>query len=306
MPAKLQKRKTTKTEAAEAAAPVETKPTRTLSTRAIDPTKVAAQAQAAMTGGGGGGTSFLKLDASSTTLRIYPGDPLFMSYRQNTTRIAGRMNTTVAFDTVFENPEVHQRALEEGKITADDFAKYQKFGDPFISTMIAVKQAGLKLPKGKAFWPQTKVLWNAINRADGQLYLWDSSKTAFEAIMTHFGKLDDNGVFAPGQYPELFNEADGFDIIITGNGKEGLERRYTAFTPAREQSPLGEFDGEPNDLIGQVVRRVSTWDDRARQMFASYGSIAASVNIHPSTWDLDAVSNAGVDPEGDIDKDPEA
>jgi hypothetical protein len=273
-------------------------PKRTLSTRAIDPAKVAAQAKAAL-GGGGGGTNFLKLDKDKTTIRILPGDPLFLSFRQNMTRVAGRFNTTLDFEGVFGSPELHQRALAEGKITADDFAKFQQFGDPFTSTMLALKNAGVKLAKGQAFWPQTRAVFSVINRADGKVYLWEASKTAFENIMTHFGKLNDEGVFEPGEYPELFNVEDGFDLVITGNGQDGKARRYTAYTPARQQSGLGEYEGEPYDLLAQVTRRVSTWDDRARQMFASHGALAAVVGITPETWGISAVISS------DDDQDPE-
>jgi hypothetical protein len=295
---KLARRKAKPADKAEAA------PGRTLTTRAIDPSAVAAAAKAAL-GGSGGGTNFMKLDANSTTIRIYPGDPLFLDFRQNMTRVAGRFNTTIDMATVFENPAIHQAALAQGKVDADDFAKYQQFGDPFTSTMVALKNAGVKLAQGKAFWPQTRAVFNVINRADGKLYLWEASKTAFENIMTHFGKLNDEGEFVPGQYPELFNEEDGFDIVITGNGLDGKQRRYTAYTPARSQSELGEFDGEPYDLLNQVVRRVTSWDDRARQLFASYAPQAVLAGITPDTWGINAVSGAGEDPDGDIDKDPE-
>jgi hypothetical protein len=279
-------------------------PKRTLSTRAIDPAAVVAAARAAL-GGGGGGTNFLKLDKDKSTIRILPGDPLFVSFRQNMTKIAGRFNTTIDMATVFEDPALHAAALAQGKVTADDFAKYQQFGDPFVSTMVALKNAGVKLAQGKSFWPQTRAVFNVVNRADGKVYLWEASKTAFSSIMDHLGKMTDDGEFKPGEYPELFNADDGFDIVIMGNGEDGIARRYTAYTPARKQSEVGDFEGEPYELLSQVVRRVSTWDDRARQMFASYAAAAQLAGITPDTWGLNAVSGAGEDPEGDIDKDPE-
>jgi len=278
---------------------------RVLSTRTIDPATVAAAAKHALSGGGGGSTNFLKLSKDKTTIRILPGDPLFIDFRQNMTRIAGRFTTTIDFGTIFNNGELHNRALAEGKLTADDFAKFQQFGDPFVSTMVALKNAGVQLAKGKAFWPQTRAVFNVISRADGQVALWESSKTAFENIMTLFGKLDDEGIFVPGEYPEIFNADDGFDLIITGNGQDGKARRYNSYLPARNASDVGEFEGEPYDLLGQVVRRIGSWDERARQMFASYGTEAALVNITPETWGLGNAIVAAQDPEGDIDKDPE-
>jgi hypothetical protein len=300
---KLHRRKSTSkdgetTAAAEA-------PKRTLSSRTIDPAAVAAAAKAAL-GGGGGGTNFMKLDKDKTVIRIIPGDPLFVDFRQNMTRVAGRFNTTIDMATVFETPAIHNLALAQGKVNADDFAKYQQFGDPFVSTMVALKNAGVSLPQGKAFWPQTRAVFNVINRADNKVYLWEASKTAFEEIMGHFGKLNDEGEFEPGEYPEMFNAEDGFDIVIIGNGEDGKARRYKSYTPARKSSELGEFDGEPYDLLNQVVRRVSSWDDRARQLFASYAPQAALAGITPETWGLNAVTGAGEDPDGDIDKDPEA
>lgn len=295
---KRQSKASDQAEATEASAP------RTLTTRAIDPRAVAAAAKAAL-GGSGGGTNYLKLDAHESVIRVYPGDPLFLNYRQNMTKVAGRYTTTVDMQTVFENPAIHQAALAQGKVTADDYAKYQQYGDPFVSTMVALKNAGVKLGQGKAFWPQTKAVFNVINRADGKLYFWEASKTAFEAIMALFGKIGDDGEFVPGKYPELFNEADGFDIVITGNGADGKARRYTGYNPDREQTPLGDFEGEPYDLLAQVVRKVVGWDERARHMFASHGATASLAGINPSLWGLDAVSGAGEDPDGDIDKDPE-
>lgn len=282
-----------------------TAPSRTLSTRSIDPAKVAAAAKAAM-GGMGGGTNYMKLNKDMTTLRIVPSDPeLFVDFRQNMTRVAGRFNTTIDMATVFEKPAIHTAALAQGKVDADDFAKYQQFGDPFTSTMVALKNAGVKLAQGKAFWPQSKAVFNVVNRSDSKIYLWECSKTAFEAIMGHFGKLNDGGEFVPGEYPEMFNVEDGFDLIILGNGEDGKARRYTGYTPARKQTPVGDFEGEPYDLLAQVVRRVTSWDDRARQLFASYAPQAQLAGITPETWGLNAVSGAGEDPEGDIDKDPE-
>jgi hypothetical protein len=281
---------------------VEEPKTRTLSTRPIDPTAVAAAAKAALGGSGGGGTNFLKMDKDKTTIRILPGDPLFLSFRQNMTRIAGRFNTTLDLGDVFNNGPLHERALAEGKLTADDFAKFQQFGDPFVSTMVALKNAGVKLPKGKAFWPATRAVFNVINRATDEVALWEASKTAFENIMALFGDLNNDGEFEPGEYPELFNAEDGFDIVVTGNGKDGKARRYTSYLPARKASPVGDFTGEPYDLLAQVTRRVADWDTRARQMFASYGSVAATVGITPDSWGLNAV--VGQDDDQDPEHDP--
>lgn len=299
MTTKLQRRKATPKD--EAAPEKEQAPKRTLSTRAIDPTAVAAAAKAAL-GGGGGNTKYMKLGKDKTTIRILPGDPLFLSFRQNMTKVAGRFNTTIDFESIFNSPELHQRALAEGKITADDFAKFQQFGDPFTSTMLALKNAGMKLAKGQSFWPQTRAVFNVLNRADGGVYLWEASKTAFEAIMARFGKLDEEGAFVPGEYPELFNLKDGFDLVITGNGQDGKARRYTSYDPARNASPVGGVDDEPYDLMAQVVRRVSNWDDRARQMFATYGALASVVGITPATWSISAV--IGSDDDQDPEEDP--
>lgn len=306
---KLKKRKTTKAEEADATAPVETQERVTLSTRTVDPAAVAAASARALGGGTGIKTNFAKFDKDQTIIRILPGDPLFVAYRQNMTRLAGRFNTSVDLEDVYKNEALHQAALAAGKITSEDFEKFQLFGDPFTSVMVALKNGGVKLPKGQAFWPQTKAVFNIINRADGKLYFWEASKTAFESIMTLFGKLDEEtDEFVPGQYPELFNADDGFDLVVTGNGKDGKARRYLSYLPTRKSTPVGELaEGDaPYDLLDKVVWRVQSWDDRARQMFASYGSVAKVVGITPETWGISAVVGAGVDPEGDIDKDPES
>jgi FtsZ-interacting cell division protein YlmF len=277
----------------------------TLSTRAIDPAKVVAAAQRAL-GGGGGGTNFLKLNADETDIRIYPGEPVFLDFRQNTTRVGGRYNTTMSLDSLFNNPELHNAALEAGKVDAEDFAKFQQFGDPFVSVMMAVKNAGIKLAQGKAFWPATKALMNVIKREDDTIYLWECSKTALESISKLIGTVDDEGVFKPGKYPELLDAEEGFDITVEGNGKDGKARRYTGYIPAREASVVGDFSGEPYDLLAQALRRVATFDDRARQLFGSHGDIAQMVGITPDTWGLATavIGNEVDDSEETPDEDP--
>jgi hypothetical protein len=286
---KLKRRTKKQTEEADEVQPEA--PKRTLSTRSVDPATVAAAAAAAMGGKRKGDTNYLKLNAKDTQIRILPGDPLFVVVRQNMTKTAGRFNTSLDFGSIFDNVELHNAALAQQRITADDFEKFQQFGDPFTGTMMAIRDAEIKLPKGKAFWPGSKVLFNVINREDNKVYLWEASKTAFEAIMTLVGSVDkETGEFSAGQYPELFDADTGFDIIVTGNGLEGMARRYKAFTPVRESSEVGEFEGEPYSLIEKAALKVQDWDSRARQMFASYGHFAALVGITPEGWGLTAVA----------------
>lgn len=271
---------------------------RTLVSVKIDPALVAQQMANAKTysGGGGSGVPYLKLTSGKNLIRILPGavegESFVFPVRQNTERSAGRFFTSLELSFVFGNGALHDRALKAGKLTRLDFERFQQYGDPYIETMKKLKDAEIKLPSGKAFWPQTKYYMNVVNREDNQVYLWEASNKAFQKIKSLIGEINEDGEYVPGEYSDLLDPEEGFDLLIEGNGQDGNARRYTDPQPVRSASPIGEVTGDRVDFIDVALGKVVSWETRARTMLTHYGEFAQKVGVTAQSLGLSSIAKS--------------
>lgn len=277
--------------------------TRTLTSARIDPARVAAMANQAKAYSGGGGprVPYLKLTGGKNYIRILPPETEEESWvfavRQNTERQAGRFFTMMELGFVFGNEELHERALKAGKITKLDFERFQQYGDPYVETMKKLKDAEIKLPSGRSFWPTSRYYMNVVNREDGQVYLWEASNKAFQAIQKKIGEINEEGEFVPGEYPELLDPEEGFDLLIEGNGQDGNARRYDDPIPVRASSPIGEVGGERTDFIEVALGKVVSWETRARAVLTHYGEFAQKVGVTAKALGLSSIDASEDDGE---------
>lgn len=226
----------------------------------------------------GGSTNFVRLGAHANVLRLLPGDPPFLRLRRHKYQRAGGM-WVGALDLGFltQAPELLEPALQSGKLSNEDVALARQYGDPFTALGNAAKQANLPQAVYNGAWPQTRYFLNVVDRAkDGSVSVWDASKTQFDGITALMQ-----------QYPELFNDEDGFDLLIQGNGLDGIKRRYNPPMAARQASPVG-FDWEPQlvDLVDVAIRGVVGFRDKLADMYARYGDVAVQVGMAQGEWGI--------------------
>jgi hypothetical protein len=121
-------------------------------------------------------------------------------------------------------------------------------------------------------------VWAVADRDTGDevVRVFESSKTFADTIQS---LLD-------GDYPDLFDYEEGFDVKVVGNGRDGTARRYQPPVVARESSELG-WEPEIPNLIRFVVRNAVPFATRVAQLFAAKGDEAVQMGFHPSSFGVE-------------------
>lgn len=221
-------------------------------------------------GGGGQGTNFLRLNAGETYLRLLPSfdpeDPTPYRVLRKHSFKTDRFYNAVDYGYLLENTALAELAVEQDRISNSDLELALKYGDPF--TKLAERHRAMEIDVPRGAWPQTRYLFNAVNRDnDGEVGVLDLSKTVVNMVAGLLKTFDD-----------LFDPENGRDILIQGNGKDKLQRRYEGVSPAKDTSPVG-FEYKLINLDEVIVRGVMPYEEKVQAMFDKYGNDAAQVGL---------------------------
>jgi hypothetical protein len=227
---------------------------------------------------GGTKTNFTKLNAGDTYLRLLSfaneSDPTpFRINRVHDWKIDGRFQKSMEFGYLVGMPALLERAIDEGKVSNEDIALYKAHGDPF--TKLAEKQqaAGQKVAKG--LWARTRYIMNVVNRdADGEVAILEIGPQLVKMIGGVLQTFDD-----------LFDAENGRDILIKGNNKAGLQRRYESVSPAKDPSPVG-FEYELIDLDAVMLRSIVPYTDKVDALFRVHGELAAQYGLNDESFTI--------------------
>jgi hypothetical protein len=240
-------------------------------------------------------TPFLKLTSGDNRVRIlgpkYPDvEPLpFLFHKVHKYRTQGKFFELVDFDWLFSNPGLAERAIKLGKVSRDDFAKWQRYGgDPWTIAGNRARDLGYggKDSDAPYLFPTASWAYNVLNRADGKVYLWVAGKQKQQAL---------EGIYAEA---DVFSEEDGHDINLKGNGQDGKERRYSVIAVVKP-SAAGDFDPESlTDLGEYAIRRAKSWDAKVMALFGVYGKFMASLGLTPASFGLQVSVAADSAPSG--------
>lgn len=224
--------------------------------------------------------NYISLEKDETRLRLLPNfiDPEespSVKLRVHTYKINGRLENGLEWAWLANSPYA-EIALETGKITREELELAEKYGDPFTVLATKFKDFDEKVPSG--LWAKTTFLFNVIKRgAEGDEV----------GILRMSQQLADMLGSLLEEFPEAFDPSDeGFDIKITGNKKDGLQRRYTGVTIVREPIGLGndDIEDEVYNLANTVVSNVRDYRKKVDEMFMLYGDDAARFGMSPSDF----------------------
>jgi hypothetical protein len=228
-------------------------------------------------------TRFIKLNANTTTLRLLPSyDPsTALPYRVRESHRYdipdGGFAIAMDYEFLQKDEVTAAAAVAAGRITEADLEMGATYGDPFTKLARVVDDVDMDVEDEEApfdekqqrkylskLWPRKSYLWNAVNRADGNFVaVWEGSKSLREKVVALLG-----------QYPELFDPEEGFDIEIVGNGKEGLARRYDSVLPVRNSSKVGfEYEDQMYDLHALNIRACVPYAEKLTGLFHNHGSL---------------------------------
>jgi hypothetical protein len=260
--------------------------TRKLTSRRVDPDLMRAAFEQDKANRGTK-TPFLKLTNGDNKVRIlgpkFPDvDPLpFLFHKVHKYRTVGKFFEVVDFDWLFANPALAEKAMKLGKVTAADFAKWQKYGgDPWNIAGERARDLGYGGKDSKAPYLFSTAGWayNVLNRADGKVYLWVAGKQKQQALEAIYAEAD------------LFNEDDGHDINVKGNGQDNKDRRYTISVVVKP-SAAGDFDPDSlTDLGEYAVRRAKGWDAKVLALFGVYGQFMSVLGLTPADFGVAAAA----------------
>lgn len=233
----------------------------------------------------GSKTPFLKLTGADNRIRILgPKDPNvnplpFEFHKVHTWRVQGRNYEALDLDFLFGNAALAQAAIAAGKVTQDDFGKWQRFGsDPWNIAGNRIKDLGMggKDSKAPYLFGSAKWVYNVIDRRDGGVYVWTLGKQKQQALEAIYAEAD------------IFNEEEGHDLNVKGNGLDKNDRRYTVSVVIKP-SPAGDFDANAmTDLRGFVLSRVKGWDAKVMALFGAYGPFLQSIGYTPASFGVQA------------------
>lgn len=227
---------------------------------------------------GGSKTNFTKLNPEDTFLRLLSfaneDDPSpFRINRVHDWKIDGRFQKSMEYGYLLGLPNLLTRAVDEGKVTNEDIALAKKHGDPFTKLGEKMQASGQKVARG--LWARTRYMMNVVNRdADGEVAILEIGPQLVKMIGGVLQTFDD-----------LFDAENGRDILIKGNGKAGLQRRYESVSPAKDTSPVG-FEYELIDLDAVLIRSIVPYTDKVDALFRVHGELAAQYGLNDESFTL--------------------
>lgn len=226
----------------------------------------------------GSKTNYTKLNPEDTFLRLLSfatedNPSPFRINRVHDWKIDGRFQKSMDYGYLLGLPALLTRALDEGKVTNEDIALAKKFGDPFTKLGEKQQSAGQKVDRG--LWPRTRYIFNVVNRdSDGEVAILEIGPQLVKMIGGVLQTFDD-----------LFDAENGRDILIKGNGKAGLQRRYESVSPAKDTSPVG-FEFELIDLDGVMIRSIVPYTEKVDSLFRVHGETAAQFGLNDESFQL--------------------
>lgn len=234
--------------------------------------------------GGDQRTTYIKLDANQTVIRLLPSvseeqpAPYRMKRAHRMKNRADRWRNPLHGKFLIGNEVLVERALELNRITSTDVDMYSSFEDPFTKVAVEGKAAGLNKKMWEKGWGDTRFVFNAFRRDNpGVIGILEVSKT-----------MRDNIRAILKVYPELFDPDKGFDLLITGNGMDGKARRYIGAQAARDASPVGfEWESGVVDLDNFLTYKAMPYVEKTWGAFDKFGDVIAQLGLTPVDFGLD-------------------
>jgi hypothetical protein len=201
-------------------------------------------------------SSWLKIGVGEHRLRIcppYDEKGVFYNVRVRHKRMeddAGLNYFPHCFDHLFDTKQAAfaKYVMDIGRLTKDDFAAWKKYGCPICSVRkkLLSLDATANVDKLKT---DRQGIFNVIDRADGQLYIYSSGITILKSILAQYNA-----------YPDLVDVDKGLDFVLNATGQL-LQRRYQGPNFIPSPTPLGLAEGvELNNLDAAVASGVQPYD----------------------------------------------
>lgn len=264
-----------------AAIPPPAPSTRVLTGRRLDPAAVRAAFAAQSTGNK---LPYMKLTSGRNQIRLLgPKDPAVnpsptLHIRFNKWDAGKYTAEAIDLDWLFSDADRTAKAIASGRVTQEDFKLWQKYGrDPWTIAGDAVRDVNIDKKRKPYLFPNNRFLFNAINRADGQVYLYGVGKQTYDAFLSIIDDYD------------ILDEENGYDLLVKGNGQDNLQRRYT-ITPVPQPSPAGlEDSSQMVDLEAAALRNVVSWETKVRALFKEHGDFLAKyTDLTPESFGVSA------------------
>lgn len=158
----------------------------------------------------------------------------------------GRRVAPLCLDYVFSHANIAGKLKDLGVIGADDLKAYKAYGCPLCMLPRNLKRTGVyDKEQHKDYWPKTQYIFQGVlvsqpsDGSDevGELHLYSVTKQRFDDI---------NLVYQ--EYPQLFDPAEGRDMIITATGPKDRTREYK-ITFSMKASKMAEVELYDLDLV---------------------------------------------------------
>lgn len=293
-----------KKKTAPAAKPTTAKAGSGLKLRALNPADIASAFKDTERAAGGPKTNYLKFKVGKTKIRIVPvqiagqnGPWLFLRANSLKKKEDKYPRTMLSYEWITNDPLITENILGHSKVTANDIALFNKFGDPAIEVAAKAKKADVKTKR--SLWPQSKYLFVVVNRADNGVYVYEAGQKFVDQLRAWV--IGDPTEGEEADYPNLLDPQKGNDIIVRATG-EGLDRRYTfEVAPATTSLELAE-DTELPDLWAVARRYAVPYAQKATAVFEQESEVAKALGLGPEDFGV-AGSSVAFEEDDDEEED---
>lgn len=226
---------------------------------------------------GGNRTPYAKLSSATWIGRILPSFEANRPVPYTGARLhrynddEGKFKNAMDYDFLLDEPELAAAAVSSGRITETDLELAKQFGDPFKVLCKRLKDLGKKNEDiARGIFSRARYWFLVVPRDDERVHILEVG-----------GEMRDKFMGQMALYPNMFDLEEGNDMLVQGNGRDGIGRRYPTVGCKAEPVPVGiELTEETVPSLNEkLVYMVQPFVDKVANMFRLFPEECAEVGL---------------------------